>query len=299
MKRVVSVSLGSVSRDAEGVLHLLGEDIHVQRIGTNGDVARAKALYEELDGKVDCLGVGGAVLVFDALDRSYTFSAVARMVAHVRHTPVVDGTGFKSVVERGVGALVRQQLSGLLPNERVLITSAVDRLALAKGFAENGFELLMGDLGFALGLPIAIRTLRGLNRMAHTIGPVVRHLPMSALYPSGEHEDVNRPRFQGWFAGCGVIAGDGNYITHSMPLDMAGKIVATNTTTARDMALYRERGVRCVVTSTPRLGERTFGTNVMEAAMVALSGQGRKLAPDEMAALIERAGLEPQIEMLG
>ena len=75
-----------------------------------------------------------------------------------------------------------------------------------------------------------------------------------------------------------MIAGDGNYITHSMPLDMAGKIVATNTTTARDMALYRERGVRCVVTSTPRLGERTFGTNVMEGALVALSGQGRKLS---------------------
>ena len=104
MKHVVSVSLGSKSRDAEAVLHLLGEDIHVQRIGTNGDVARAKAMYEEFDGQVDALGVGGAVLTIDALDRAYTFSAVARMVAGVRQTPVVDGTGFKSIVEHGVGA---------------------------------------------------------------------------------------------------------------------------------------------------------------------------------------------------
>ena len=189
-------------------------------------------------------------------------------------------------------------MRGYLLNDKALVTAAMDRLNLAKGLAESGFELLLGDLGFGLGLPWAIRSLQGLNRVAHLIGPVVRHLPMSALYPSGEEEDVNEPQFSSWFAECGVIAGDGNYITRRMPLDMKGKIVATNTTTARDMKLFRERGVRCVITSTPRLGDRTFGTNVMEGVMVALSGLGRKLTPDEMTVLIERAGLQPRLEML-
>ena len=216
-----------------------------------------------------------------------------------RQTPVVDGTGFKSIVEHGVGALIRRDLQPYIANDHALITAAMDRLNLAKGLAESGFELLMGDLGFGLGLPWPIRSLEGLNRIAHLIGPIVRHLPMSALYPSGEEEDVNLPRFAQWFAECGIIAGDGNYITRHMPLDMRGKIVATNTTTARDMALFRERGVRCVITSTPRLGERTFGTNVMEGVMVAVSGLGRKLTPAEMTALVERAGMQPRVEMLG
>ncbi len=99
MKHVVSVSLGSSTRDHKVTVELLGEPIIMERIGTDGDVGKAVQLYEELDGKVEAFGVGGAVLTFDALDRSYELSAVRKMIENVRHTPVVDGTGFKSIVE--------------------------------------------------------------------------------------------------------------------------------------------------------------------------------------------------------
>jgi len=298
MKRVVSVSLGSTSRDYATTEDLLGQRILIERIGTDGDVDRAKALYEELDGHVDCLGVGGAVLTFDALDRQYALPSVERMVSGVEHTPVVDGSGFKNVVEYLVAGHIVGHLGNLLPERRVLITSAVDRLALTKSFAEAGFELIIGDLAFALGIPVAVHSLRGLNRLAHTIGPIVRHLPMSMLYPTGQNEDENVPRYKKWFEWARVIGGDCNYITHHMPLDMRGKIIATNTTTARDVSLFRERGVVALVTSTPRLGTRTFGTNVMEAVLVALSGTGRPLERSEVEALVAELGWGPQIERL-
>ncbi|MCX7682555.1 MAG: quinate 5-dehydrogenase, partial [Anaerolineae bacterium] len=59
MKRAVSISLGSSTRDKKVTLTLLGQEITLERIGTDGDVAQAIRLYRELDGKVDAFGVGG------------------------------------------------------------------------------------------------------------------------------------------------------------------------------------------------------------------------------------------------
>ena len=59
MKRAVSVSLGSPSRDKKVIVNINGMEISIERIGTGGDVRRAQQLYAELDGKVDCLSVGG------------------------------------------------------------------------------------------------------------------------------------------------------------------------------------------------------------------------------------------------
>ena len=298
MKRVVSVSLGSKSRDYQIVVKLLGQEISIERIGTNGDVRQAKQLYEELDGQVDCLGVGGAVLAFDALDRSYAFPAVYALIENVTRTPVVDGGGYKHIMERRVAQYVARELGDLLSSRTAMITSSVDRLGLTLAFADAGFDLVIGDLMFALDIPIPLRSLRSFNRLVHILGPFLRFLPMSMVYPTGEREDVNTPKFAKWFRWAQVIGGDCNYITRYMPLDMRGKIIATNTTTARDVQLFRERGVSYLVTSTPRLGTRSFGTNVMESVLVALAGKGRALEPDEVEEMLSALGWEPNVEKL-
>jgi len=297
MKRVVSVSLGSSSRDHAATVELLGETVSIQRIGTDGDTQKARALYEKLDGQVDCLGVGGAVLSIATARRTYSMSSAQRLVRNVRHTPVVDGTGFKNVIERQMAATLEQEI-GAPAKRRVLLPSAMDRMGMARSFAEAGYEMILGDLGFNLSLAIPLRSIRALERVASLLAPAVRHLPMSMLYPTGSREDVNQPRYTDWFAWATVIAGDCNYITHYMPTNMAGKIVATNTTTQRDVALFRQRGVSHLITSTPRIAGRTFGTNVMEAVVVALAGKGCPLSEPEMRALLRELGWKPNVEVL-
>jgi len=44
--RVVSVSLGAPARDAVRDLTLLGRHVHLERIGTNGDVRAAAATFD-------------------------------------------------------------------------------------------------------------------------------------------------------------------------------------------------------------------------------------------------------------
>jgi hypothetical protein len=79
---------------------------------------------------------------------------------------------------------------------------------------------------------------------------------------------------------------------------MDGKIIATNTTTPADIEHFRLAGIKYLVTSTPCLDGRTFGTNMMEAALVALANKGRKLTYSEINQLLEQLGLEPQLQEL-
>lgn len=58
MKRAVSISLGSSKRNKSVTINLKGEEILVERIGLDGDVAKARQMYLDLDGKVDAFGVG-------------------------------------------------------------------------------------------------------------------------------------------------------------------------------------------------------------------------------------------------
>ena len=63
MKNAISVSLGSSVRDKKGQITLLGEIVELERRGCDGDIPRARALFKELDGQVDALGVGGIDLL--------------------------------------------------------------------------------------------------------------------------------------------------------------------------------------------------------------------------------------------
>ncbi len=298
MKRAVSISLGSSTRDKCVTLILMGQEIAIERIGTDGDIRRAIQLYNELDGKVDAFGVGGIDLGFTVAGRYYPLHSATRLTAGVRQTPVVDGGGLKHTLERRLAQFVEQEIGDQVHPKRVLIPSGVDRYGLVLSFAEAGYELLIGDLGFALGLPIPIRSVVALRRLARLLLPVLSHLPLSWLYPTGEKQEEIVPKFTAWYNWATAIAGDCLYIKRHMPERLDGKVIVTNTTTEQDVELFRQRGVRYLVTSTPRLEGRSFGTNMMEAALVALAGKGRPLSYEELEEMMDWLGLGPSIQQL-
>ena len=298
MKRAVSVSLGSVTRDKKVTITLLGEEITLERIGTDGDVEKATRLFNEMDGKVDALGMGGIDLGMTVTGRYYPLYAAQKLVAGVRHTPVVDGEGLKQTLERGIAQFIEEQIGDEIQPKRVLITAGVDRFGSVIGFDEAGYEILSGDLGFALGIPIPIRSLRGLRILARILMPIVGRLPIKVLYPTGEKQEEIVPKFGKWYAWASVISGDCLYIKRHMPARLDGKVIATNTTTTADVEAFRQRGAYALVTSTPRLEGRSFGTNVMEAALVAVAGKGRPLTTDELQEMLKQLDLKPTLQRL-
>ena len=299
MKRAVSISLGSCTRDKKVTCTLLGEEVTIERIGTDGDEEKATQMYNEMDGEVDALGVGGIDLGLNVADRYYPLYDAQKLVAGVRQTPVVDGGGLKLTLERGIAQFIEREIGDEIHPKRVLITAGVDRYGSAVSFDEAGYEIIFGDLGFALGIPIPIRSLRGLRMLARILMPIAGRLPLAFIYPTGEKQEEIVPKFGKWYNWATVVSGDCLYIKHHMPDRLDGKVIVTNTTTPADVEAFRQRGARYLVTSTPRLDGRSFGTNMMEAALVAVAGKGRPLTTDELQEMLERLDLKPTIQRLG
>jgi len=273
-------------------VELLGERVLLERRGTDGDFQRALCLIQELDGKVDAIGLGGIDLYLFAGGRRYAIRDALRLKEAAKKTPVVDGSGLKHTLERRA---VRE-LASLIDwrKTKVLLPSAVDRFGLAEALDEAGARVLYGDFIFALGLPIPLYSLSFLQKLAFLLLPLFTRLPFSVLYPTGKKQEEVREDWRArYYAWADVVAGDWHYVRRHMPKDMRGKTVITNTTTEEDVAFLRERGVRRLVTTTPRLGGRSFGTNVMEAMLVALAG--RELGEADYLRYIDQIGLKPQV----
>jgi hypothetical protein len=293
MKRAVSISLGSSKRDKSVKVNLNGQEILVERIGTDGDIEKARQMYLDLDGKVDAFGVGGIDLYLRLDGREYPLHAALKLVSGVKQTPLCDGRGLKHTLERRVFQLAKPQL-GDIRFKQAFIPVAADRAGLAEAVAEVAERTVFGDLMVALGVPIPINGIPAFKRVARIMLPIVSHFPMSMIFygsDGAEHE----PKYTKYFEESDLIAGDFLFMRKYMPLNLSGKTIVTNTTTEDNIALLKERGVKRVITTTPRFDGRSFGTNMNEAMLTAYAGKGRRLTDEELNALIDELGLIPDV----
>ena len=297
--RVVSVSLGSSKRDHSVEVEMLGRRVRIERIGVDGDYERACALIADLDGKVAAIGLGGTDLYLVAGKRRYVIEQSRRLAEAAKVTPVVDGSGLKNTLERETIRWLIDTGELELKGKRVLLVSAVDRFGMAEAFAEAGCKTIYGDLIFALGLPVPMRSLRTVRMLAPLVLPIIRRLPISVIYPGASAQQTSSPRHGKFFRWAEVVAGDFHYIRRDLPERLEGKTIITNTTTAEDVAMLRERGLEMLVTTTPELEGRSFGTNVMEGVLIALAGKRpEEMQPGDYLSLLVRLGWQPRVVRL-
>ena len=103
MKRIVSISIGSSTRDHRVETEILGEKFLIERIGTNGDIGKAIEIVKDLDGKVDVFGMGGIDLfLYGRKNKRYLLRSALPILKAAVKTPIVDGSGLKNTLERVV-----------------------------------------------------------------------------------------------------------------------------------------------------------------------------------------------------
>jgi len=299
MKRVVSISLGSSARDHQDVAEFGGQEFLIERIGTDGDKNKAMQLIQELDGKVDAFGMGGTDLYIYAGKKRYTFSESAKIATAARKTPIVDGSGIKNTLERRVVQYLSKHEGINFKNKPVLVVCAVDRFGLAEELVANGSDVVFGDLLFGLGLPIPISSLGTLAMLAKVIAPIITKLPISLFYPTGDEQMKSVPRFSSYFQEAEIIAGDFHFIRRYMPSRLDGKVIITNTVTQADEKMLQERGVTTLITTTPEIGGRSFGTNIVEGVLIALSGKRpEELTVTDYDHILDQINITPRIKRL-
>lgn len=64
MKRIVSISLGSSKRNHQVTVSFGDETFNLERVGTDGNKAKAIELLHQLSGKVDAFGLGEQIYTY-------------------------------------------------------------------------------------------------------------------------------------------------------------------------------------------------------------------------------------------
>ena len=300
MRRVVSVSLGSSARDKSQDTEFFGEPFRIERIGVDGSFDKYIAKLEELDGNVDAIGIGGLDVYLWANGRRYAFREAKHLVSHIHSTPWVDGSGLKNTLERET--VRRLQAGGTIDfrGKKVLVVAGVDRFGMAEALHEAGADMAMGDLMFALGIPLVIRRWWSFHILAKILLPVVVQAPFKLLYPTGDKQDAITPKYAKWYEWADVIAGDYLLIRRYMPDRLDGKIILTNTTRKADRQQLVERGVSTLITTTPSFGGESFGTNVMEGVLVTAAGKRPEdMTPEGYMEMLDRLNWAPNVDNLG
>jgi len=296
VKHIVSVSLGSSKRDKRSEVVIAGEPFLIERVGTDGDLKRFQQLFAELDGKVDALGVGGADLYIWVGDRRYTFRSIQRLVSVATKTPVVDGSGLKNTLEREALRWIQEHRVIDFSRSTVLLVAAVDRFGMAQELSQLARRVIYGDLMFAVGLPIPIRSYRTVEFLGRLLLPIITRLPFQWFYPTGEKQEKRTPRAEHLFQEADVIAGDWHYIHRYMPDRIPDKTVVTNTVRKADIEFLRAAGAARVITTTPVIEGESFATNVMEGVIVALTGRRPEtLTPDDYRAALCQLNWSPSV----
>lgn len=298
MKRIVSVSLGSSKRNHTATVDVMGEEVVVERIGTDGSIDKAIAMIRELDGKVDAFGMGGIDLYVYAGGRRYKFRDAQRIAAAAVKTPIVDGSGLKNTLERRVVRFVDAHIMPL-KGKKVLMVSSVDRFGMAEGMVAAGADIVFGDAMFGLGIKLPLRSMRAVTVVARLLMPVLTQVPFTWLYPTGEKQERREVKFEEYYEWADVIAGDYLYIERHMPDHLPGKIILTNTVTPANIVELKRRGIATLVTTTPNLGGRSFGTNLMEALVVAAAGKRQEqMTAADYEAWLDKIAFTPRVERL-
>jgi hypothetical protein len=256
-------------------------------------------MYRDNDGKVDAFGVGGAEFHCQVASRRYPFRQAKAIRRVVKLSKIGDGNGIKHLLAPYAMQALRDY--GIdLRGKKALKTTAVDRYGMAKALVDAGCDVTFGDFMFTLNLPIPVHSLRTVRIVAAVLLPIVTQVPFAWLYPLGD-EQTKEPctKYSHFYEEADVIAGDFIQVWSNLPADLTGKIIVTNTTTARNVEVLQERGLHLLVTTTPRLSGRSFGTNVLEGVCRCLVDKpDLEITDDDFIDLIERIPLVPQVHVL-
>ena len=298
IKTVVSVSLGSSARDHVARVELGGELFEARREGVDGDRAALERRLSELDADPDvaAIGLGGTDLFLNAAGRTYWFREMKPLARLVQNKALVDGSGLKGDVEADTVRFMREELGLDLAGKTALVTSAVDRWGLAMALVDAGVVCEYGDLLYILDIPRILHNKNVLRRVVRAVAPLAIQLPFAWLYPS-ESDHTTEPKRSAktdeLYRAADIIVGDYKFVTKYMPDDLDGIWIITNTTTEADLDFLRSRGVAKLITTTPRLDGRTFGTNVMEALLIAAAGEREALSTERYLQLLAENDLGP------
>jgi hypothetical protein len=303
MKRVICVSLGSSKYDYEFNTEFLGQDFHVKRIGTDGDLRKAEALLVKWDKAADAFGIGSVKFPYTIGPRRLTEERTKQIekISKRIKTPVTTGASLRKVTFEWSIHHIQYNLNGFFTNARILVLSGMANYNLAKIISEYTDNITFADPILEHGIPKFLNSLKELELYANGVHEVLKYTPGKRLATSTMpiktwNEYILRKAMQKNTMIMVPYHEFDEYLKVAGLEELGKKIVITSTVYDERVDFLRKRGVDMIIDNTPRILERVVGVNVLEAMIIAALGKpSAKITDDEFMEIISDQRLEPQI----
>jgi predicted amino acid dehydrogenase len=303
MKRILVVSLHKEEVSESTQVAFLGQEIRIDRVGCAGDIEQARNIILANDGRVDAIGLEGmpALLQLGSIQRRHELGAALASTANL--TPVVDGSGVLSGLERWGLILADRAQPGIFSHKRILLVPGLNHNGFAQGFTKHSHQIRYADPVVYFALP-DFPGVGGRRTLEQVSGPTLEQLksaPYRRIYPQPGVPGTTRAARP--FQWADVLAGDIGAIRRYAPADLAHKTVVANSASEGDIDDLRRRGVSIAVLLIPNLdggaNRRGWGEATVEAILAALRpNKNAPLNEDTYLDMIASLDWKPDIRYL-
>lgn len=274
MMKQILVIHGAAEADETSVLSFRGREVEVRRLGCGGDPERARELIAEWDGRVDACGLEGLPIHLELGRSRLPHEVGSALPRAAKATPVVDGGGIRSGLERWGVVLADRAEPGIFSQKRILMLPGLNHAGMAEALGRFSPHIRYADPEIYFGLPDVplIGSRFTLEQAALPTLERLRNAPFRKIKPPPE-PNASTP-VAARSAWADVLAGDVWTIRRFAPRRLARKMVVVPWARGEDLEDLRRRGASIVVTLMPSLdrGEDLgrWSSAAIEALFVAL-----------------------------
>ena len=295
MKTVIGISLGSQRQDFDFHTTLLGQKLHVRRLGTDGSIDRAAALLDEWNGRADAIGLG-VVKDSDQLGRGSRDDArAAQLAALVTRTPLATGARLADLFSEWAVRQAQARLGHYFDNARVLFFSGLSNQKLASTMSEYTPNLQFADPLLHLGVPKLLTSIDALGLYAsgaHYVADWVPPRLMPGRLLAAWTQYVLRKAVQS----ATVLVAPVHELDELGLEELAGKTLITSTVNDDRLRAFKDKGVHLVIDAAPLMKGHAVDPALLEAMVLAASGRpADELLDDDWLAVLGEEHLEPRL----
>ena len=300
MKTIAAVSLSNAQSSVDFTARFLENDFHVIHIATGGDMDKAANALTEWEPRADALAIENIPLPFSTVQDRFPDQREPKLreLTGFFEKPFSIGNDFLAVCREWTMERIQRDHEGLFLDSQILFTSGMTDFAMAGSLLELSDDLRFCDPVFVAGIPKILNSIEDLKIFAQYAYPVTerifsrqiaagtfflkalnRHTVLSAI----KKADVLVVPHYCWhehIGDCGIDA-------------LNEKIVVSAAISGERVNFLKQRGVRMVIDTIPKMLETVVGPAVLES-MVKIAAGFKRPSPDHAEIKNAIAGLAPE-----
>ena len=295
MKRAVGISMGAGDQDFEFGARFMGQQFNVQRLGTNGSMAKALKLLKHWGQHADAIGLGVVKEHYTVGSRRYVEGDSARLKSVVTRIPVTTGGRLGDILQEWALRHVQAKLGDYFNNANVLFFSGRTNYKLALAMSEYTSNLQFADLLLQLGVPKMLMSLDMLELYASGAHYVLDWAPTSVM-SSTPVKEWTKFVLRRAMREATVIVAPVHELDDFGAEELAGKTIVTSTVNDQRIAQFKDKGVNLVIDGSPMLFEHVLGPSLLDAMIIAATEKSPDdILEDDYLEIITSLELEPRI----